>query len=232
LIPSTLAAVVAFLLLLAPGIVWELQRARFQPAVKETALIEASRIVLASMTASLVAAVPLLPFLWVPLYEMARDADAGLLASPVAAVPYMGGAVTHSLMACGLVLAFCAFKWPGKAPIVSMRVWHLALEKWRPTGSLNPNLVVELLDGTIWRGSLLSFDAGPEDNQRCLALGQPLTRRRPEESAFQSIHERRHAVILAETQIKSIQVSYPAMDQRPGVEATTPALPPQKGTDN
>lgn len=232
MIPSTLAAVVAFLLLLAPGIVWELQRARYLPSVKETALIEASRIVLASMTASLVAAVPLLPFLWVPLYEMALNADGDLSAAPAAVVPYMGGALAHSLMACGLVLVFCAFKWPGKAPMVSMPVWHLALEKWRPSGSLDPRLVVELLDGTVWRGALLAFDAGPEDNQRCIALGQPLTRRHVEEDGFKPIQERRHAVILAETQIKSIQVSYPAMAHRQDVATPAPAQSPQEVTSN
>lgn len=63
MIPDSTATLVAFLLLLAPGIIWELARAQHVPAVKETTLIEVCRVVLVSLVATTLAGITLL-WMW------------------------------------------------------------------------------------------------------------------------------------------------------------------------
>ncbi|WP_425432708.1 DUF6338 family protein [Georgenia soli] len=207
MIPSSVAAVVSFLLLLAPGIVWELQRARYVPAVKESALIEVSRVILASLLATGVSAGLLLAFVWLPLYRAARASSSDPLTSPVSAVPYVGAVLATSLLACGLTWIVAACKWPGKAPIRGVRVWHRAFVEWKPSDGPPPKLAVELLDGTVWHGTLQAFDSDPEDDQRGIALGSPLLRKRPN-GPLQERPEGWQVVVLPESQIKSIQVGY------------------------
>ena len=209
MITNNLAAVVSFLLLLAPGIVWELQRTRYVPATKESALIEVSRVVLASLIATGFSALLLLPWVWLPLYSAAQASGDDPFAFSVSAVPYVGAALATSVLACGLAMIVVAFKWPGKAPISGIRVWHQAFVKWRNADSDTPQLIVELLDGTVWRGQLRAFDADPEDEQRNIALGVPLKRKRHGEEKFQKRPDSWKIVILPEAQIKSIQVAYP-----------------------
>jgi hypothetical protein len=213
LIPDSLATFVSFLLLLAPGIVWQLQRARYRPTVKESALIEVSRVVLASLTATGAAALTL-AWIWLPLYRTAEERGSSALASPLAVVPYLGAVMATSLLACGLVLLVAKLKWPGKAPIGEGRIWSKALVDWRHEGAGPPYLIVELLDGTVWKGTILGFDSDPEDAQRNLALGLPLQRRQPGKTAFEAKGDQGRVVILPEAQIKTIQVVYP----RPEVE--------------
>ncbi|GAA3686683.1 hypothetical protein GCM10022203_21240 [Micrococcus yunnanensis] len=72
-----------------------------------------------------------------------------------------------------------------------------------------PYLIVEMDDGTIWRGALMAFDSDPEDSQRSIALGHPLQRKRVGEEEFSYRSKRWSVLVLPEGQIKSIQVAYP-----------------------
>lgn len=100
------------------------------------------------------------------------------------------------------------WRWPRKGPISGIRVWHRVLVTSKPPESDNPYLTIELLDGTVWKGRLRSFDSDPEDAHRGVALGQPLRRKRPGQD-FQAIHKDCEFLVLAESQIKSLQVAYP-----------------------
>ncbi|MCM3662533.1 DUF6338 family protein [Georgenia satyanarayanai] len=205
MVPDSLAALVSFLLLLAPGIFWQLQRARYRPAVKESTLIEVSRVVLTSLAATGLAAAILAGWVWMPLYRHVESfASSG---SPVTSVPYIAAVVATSLLACGLVLLASLVKWPGRAPINEGRIWSQALVDMRPAGARASYLTVELLDNTVWKGELIGFDSDPEDAQRSLAIGPPVRRKRPREE-FENLDDRWRVVILPESQIKSIQVVY------------------------
>lgn len=210
MIPDSTATFVAFLLLLAPGIVWELLRARHVPSVKETTLIEACRVVLASLVATALAAVSLL-WMWIPGYTaiVARsttDMDAQ--------VRFVGMAVVTAVLACGYVILASTLRWPGEPPIDGARVWHRAFVEWRnlptPDGSrhvpTSPHLIVELQDGTVWKGLYGANDSDPEDDHRNLALQQPLSRKRPDETGF--TRKGAGAVVLSEREIRSVQVEY------------------------
>lgn len=212
MIPDSAAALVSFLLLLAPGTVWQLRQARHEPAVKETALVEASRVVIASLVATGIAAVLLLPAVWLPLYRRASSAGPRLFDSATSALPYLAGVAATSVLACALALAGAYARWPKKPPINPGRQWNHVFVTMRPKGAAPPYLTVELLDGTVWRGELVSFDTDPEDDQRGISLGPPLRRKRPEADRFEvnSAPGVWRVVILAETQIKSIQAQYPS----------------------
>lgn len=216
MIPDSLAAFVSFLLLLAPGITWQLQQARHEPAVKETTLVEISRVVIASLLATGTAALVLLPWLWLPLYRRI-ETDAFPLDRPAAIAPYVAAVAATALLACGLTLILAAFRWPRRAPINRGRQWNHVFVTMKPAGSATPYLTVELLDDTVWKGELVGFDTDPEDDQRGLTLGPPLRRKRPG-APFQSKSpdaDPWRVVVLPESQIKSIQVQYPPQAATP-----------------
>lgn len=206
MVPDSLATLVAFLLLLAPGIFWQLQRARYRPTVKESTLIEVSRVVLTSLAATGVAAAILAWWVWMPLYRHVESL--GSSGSPVTSVPYVAAAVATSLLACGLVLLAALVKWPGRAPINEGRIWSQAFVDMRPADARASFLTVELVDNTVWKGELIGFDSDPEDAQRSLAIGPPVRRKRPAGTEFENLDDRWRMVILPESQIKSIQVIY------------------------
>ncbi|WP_042752926.1 DUF6338 family protein, partial [Streptococcus anginosus] len=72
MIPNSIAAVVSFLLLIAPGFVWEWRRARYVPGTKESSLTEVSRVVVVSLVATAISAALLLRWVWIPLYFAAQ----------------------------------------------------------------------------------------------------------------------------------------------------------------
>ena len=206
MVPDSLAALVSFLLLLAPGIVWQLQRARYRPAVKESALIEVSRVVLASLAATGAAAAMLAWWVWMPLYRHAEAS--GSSSSPVTSVPYIAAVVATSLLACGLVLFVSLLKWPGRPPINEGRIWSQAFIDLRPVDAKVTYLTVELLDKTVWKGEMLGFDSDPEDSHRSLLIGPPVRRKREGGTEFDHLDDPWRMVILPESQIKSIQVHH------------------------
>lgn len=130
------------------------------------------------------------------------------------------GFILTSASACGAALLFAYFKWrKSDAPISAGSVWHDAFKEWVPRGDV-PYLTVEMLNGTVWRGRLASFDQDPEDDQRTLALAGPLKRKKPtaprhqlffkpaQKPAFVDQDASDRFVLLSELQILSIKVEY------------------------
>lgn len=167
----------------------------------------------------------MLPLAWIPLYQALDDGEGDPLSSLQTSVPFFGAAFATCGTACGLVLIAAAWRWRNReAPISQVRVWHRAFVSWKPPENDKPYLTVELKNGTVWRGSLLAFDSDPEDDQRTIALGTPLFRRRPlpyervafttrgskDRNIFKPVVGQYEVVILAEGDIRSIQVAYPS----------------------
>ncbi len=174
------------------------------PSVKETVLLEASRVVLASLAATGVAAV-LLFWVWLPLYRRLQAFEPTTVAE---SLPYLGAVVATSSLACALALGLSLWRFPRTAPIEPGRLWNRAFIRWVPEGGSDPYLIVELLDGTTWKGTFQGLDADPEDSQRNIALGGRLRRRKPNETKFSKISETGRVALLLEPQIRSIQVLY------------------------
>ncbi|MEU4364367.1 DUF6338 family protein [Promicromonospora sp. NPDC023987] len=206
--PSSVGTFISFLLLLAPGALWQLIRARYKPSVKETTLSELARVVLISLLATTAASLVLLFPVWLPLFRHADSISLGTPNSMASVLPYLAGVVATSATACGLVLIVTAHIWPEKPPISEGRVWSQAFVESKPDDADSPFLTVELLDGTIWRGELATFDADPEDANRNLALTSPLRRKRPGEQFKNKDGRGSRLVLLPEVQVKSIQVEY------------------------
>jgi hypothetical protein len=209
LIPDSVAALVSFLLLLAPGILWNQRRARFAPSVKETALVEVSSVVLASLSATGIAGAVLLWPVWLPLFRRFTDTHRQPAGGNAEMLPYVGAVILTSALACALSYGVARARWRGRGPIQPGRVWNVLFVAHRPPGSGVPFLIVETMDGTTWRGCLEAFDTDPEDDDRGLALAGPLARKKPGATTFEPKGDAGRYVILTESQIKSIQVTYP-----------------------
>lgn len=192
--------------------------------MKESTLVESSRVILASLVATSIAGAVMLPLAWIPLYQSLDEGAGDPSSSLQTSVPFFAAALATSSTACGLVLIAAALRWRNReAPISQVRVWHRAFVSWKPPENAKPYLSVELKNGTVWRGSLLAFDSDPEDDQRTIALGPPLFRRRPvphehaafstpdstDSNIFKPVVGQYEVVILAEGDIRSIQVAYP-----------------------
>lgn len=181
--------------------------------MKETALIEACRVVLASVVATALAAITL--WLLLPGY---RTLVAQSTANTDAHVQFVGVALITAGLACGYVLLASVLRWPGKPPIDSARVWHRAFAQWpsvcreKKRARASALLIVELLDGTVWKGVFGAADSDPEDSHRNLALQQPLSRKRPGEQGF--IKKDVGAVLLPEREIRSVQAKYLVSPER------------------
>lgn len=208
MIPSSASTLVAFLLFLAPGALWHLRRERFVPTVKQTALLEGARIVLASVCSTCASAL-ILAWWWWPVYV--RLADRGpkdgkyLLAD---LMPFYLAAIATALLACGLVFSLSLLVWRGKPKIDPGRVWNQlfsALVIEQPMRKhVKIHLTVRMNDGTIWAGGYFGHDVDPEDNHRCLALKGALWTVTPEGHSA----SREGIVVLAEANIASIRVQY------------------------
>lgn len=199
--------------------VWELQRTRFEPAVKESVLVELSRVILASLVFTCVTVAVGISILWVPLL---RDMIAqGLVVSDLPQETLGFFAVVTSGLSCGAAYGSARWHWKGKpAAVAAGRVWHQAFGDWAPDNGVDPYLTVEMLNGTVWRGFFAAFDQDPEDTQRILALKAPLKRKRPAPEASRSLLRRPHIpgfidqpaseqfALLPEVQIVSIKVEY------------------------
>jgi hypothetical protein len=173
---SSLAALVGFLLLSAPGLVYEAVRERCRPAIEHTPLREASRITLASIVFTGLAAA---------ILAVIR------LVSPAGTFPSPGKWITsptypsnHWLLATwtvliGVVLACC---------LAALGAWllHHGAAKMRPQPVLwlttravrpKPDLIMvqaKLSSGNIYSGRLAGIDYVGEPETRMIALESPL----------------------------------------------------------
>lgn len=173
MIPDSIGAVVAFLLLIAPGFVWDRCAARYAPEAKETPLREIAQIALASLAASGISAAAL-AWVWIPVLRAGEDVITLLLAS-----------VATSLLACGITLLFAKWRLPGTGQMSANSVLYQAFETWADHEHNNGIFVVASLnDGTVWRGRYGAVDTGAEDLQPLIALRDPLSRRKLGEEDF------------------------------------------------
>ncbi len=113
------------------------------------------------------------------------------------------------VISCGAVYASSFWRWRRvPASFETGDIWVKTLVALAPT---TPFLMVELEDGTVWRGRLWGFDSDPGDDHRFLSLATPLSRKRASSERFTPRTDQA-AVLLPESRIVSIQVRYPNPD--------------------
>lgn len=189
--------------------------------MKETALIEIARFTLVSLLATSAAMAVTAADLWLPIYREAQESGVDPLDSSVSSVPVVIAAVITAAIACFGTFVVALIKWGTQEQIEGIRVWHRYFVNRRPHPKIDPVLTVELMEETVWKGPLLSFDSDPEDSQRWLSLQQPMKRKRKGEGNFTRVAT--EFVLLPESQIKSIQLAYPPLDQERAPGEAKPA---------
>lgn len=208
MIPSSVGAVVGFLLLVAPGVAWELFSGRFRSAVKESALTELSRIALASIVATSLSGL-VLRDQWFDLVlsDEALAAPEGTLSRNLLTMSFL-----TALVAFGLVLAvwlLCwLFTWRKAGRVRRGRTWRQVFDSVKPAKTERPVAAVELMDGSVWGGIVQMFDDDPEDSGRWIALKGPLRRKRAG-SNYSPVDDRWKYVLVPESDIRTIRVAYP-----------------------
>lgn len=203
MIPSSAGTAIAFLLLLAPGAIWQWWKSRYRSSAKETVLTETVRSVLISILASVAAALVIGFWVWVPIYDRIDPELFEAKSSTLLTLDIIIASFINSIVACGISLGVAALIWHGRSTVTTMTVWTRAFSSYKSS----PHLIVELTDGTTWHGKYISHDLDIESGSRDLQLGRRLKRRKPGENSF-STNTNTEFVLLKDDLIKSIQVIY------------------------
>lgn len=216
MIPDSIGAVVAFLLLIAPGYVWDRQACRFTPEQRTTALREAAHIVFSSLIPSTLAGLALLP-VW-------------LLLPTTAVSPLLLLAV--GLLTCAVACAIsfgwsCLHFWPERA-LVGQISRGSALFKalvGSPRRSDITQVVITAVmdDGTLWRGVHGAHDVDPEETPRMLFLTPPVLRREAGRKKIVKLKSNEYVVLPLE-RVRSLQLTY-LMDPKAAAPDTSPVAP-------
>lgn len=218
MLPESIGAVIAFLLLIAPGYIWDRQSARHEPELRTTTLREAATIVFSSIIPSTIAGTALLP-LWLSLPR-----------TDTPPLPMLAVGLATSALACVLTYGWAWLRFRSRrasgGEITRGSTLFKALVAL-PRGKERISEVVvtaRLQDGTLWRGVHASHDVGPDESAPMLLLQPPLVRRDP--GATELVRYQAHEyVVLPLEGISSLQLTYltgatpPASGPRPSMPA-------------
>jgi hypothetical protein len=222
-IPATWVSVVLFLLLIAPGLLYDQLAQRRRVAPTESGFREASRVILASLIFSAIG---------LSVVAIARAVLPSLLPDPTALLSNQRTYVAahYRLVAAALVLevgvavglAWVVSVWLARrhgAPLRHESAWTRVLRKSTPAGR-RPYVRVRLQNGTVYMGAVAHATADLELDERELVLAPPLFSNtetgelRPTEPEWQRI-------VLQGSQIESLAVRY----EPSGGAARPPASP-------
>jgi len=210
--PASAGAVIAFLLLVAPGVAFELTRKRRRPDRADSTFVEVARILLAGTCISLIS---------LSLLAIAGLAGDGLFVAVGRAIRhpavYSAGHPERLLLtaAAYLVVAVTAAVLAGDAhgygrrqsQIVPVSAWFLMLDQYTPSGT-DVHVSVQMLDGTVYIGPKTTFTPDQALGDRELVLRSPLHSRAPGAQKALPLGDDWHRLILPAPQISSIAVSY------------------------
>jgi len=213
-IPQGTASVVVFLLLIAPGLLFDLLADRRRPTAKESAFREAGRVVLASIAFGAIA--------WAVVWGLALAFDTTFVnpaklasAGDDAFVRRHQGPLVLTLL---VQTAFaCAFAWgvdewlrhragDARAQLAPRSAWLRTFRDRVPSGTV-PYVLVRLHGGVRFQGSVWSYSADLESESRELVLAPPLLVAKSGEGlqALPAVYER---LIIAGDQIEWMAVKY------------------------
>ncbi len=174
---SSLAALVGFLLLSAPGLVYEAVREKCRPAIEQTPLREAGRVTLASTVFTGFAAL-LLTFGRLIFPSSVPDPGRWIASEAYRTAHWLPAAV---LVTIGVLLA-CIFAaltswllYHGAARMLPEPVMWLAVRKVQPQPS-KVSITVRLTSGDSYSGFLRGIDYGGDTDMRMVAIDAPLYR--------------------------------------------------------
>lgn len=222
MIPQTVLALVGFLFLVAPGLVFEIRRERRRPTLEETAFREASRTALASLFFTVVA-VSILAAIRARWPWLMPDAGRWLR-DPKTYVPdhyrlVAGFFLAELVLACALALGF--EKVLGRKQQATIRlvpVWYVVFRRELPTDkkkSFQPFARVRLTDDTEYSGFVASAVYDDDVAKRELALEPPMFRRIPGGLKAHPLSGDWKRIVIRGTEIRDLWVMYREVDRPP-----------------
>ncbi len=233
MVPATAIAVVVFVLIVAPGITFELLRQTRRPAFDQTALEELARVVLASIvllsSAAAILALASLVFTDVVLDVAVFAARGpswywrehpGLVISTVV--------LEISLAATLAILCHRSLNrpdnrgWAAKAArgveaflrhesghqVERFGLWRTLLRDSRPTGA-DTQVTLLKTDGALITGLVGGYDTTGSSGQRDIALSQPIQVYRSGWSAPQDVPSEWKYLIVSGAEISELFVTWP-----------------------
>lgn len=204
-----------FLLLVAPGLVYDLRVRRFRVPWKESSFTEVSRVALSSLAFSAVgAALAVVAWRLVPALRFDYERFALEEAFRVTHTPNLVILVVGStLVACGAAWLYAdreqrrGSKNKIQTPdLTSDPPWLTAFRTMAPAGN-TPYVKVQLVDGTSWLGWVANYTAQYEDS-RGLILAGPLAYRSGKDAVSKDLPRQWSRVVIEANQISSIAVQY------------------------
>ena len=227
MVPSTWLSVLFFFLLVAPGALFLLLSRQRRTAIADSAFLEISRIVLASLAFSGVAFLVL---------AVVRQARPDWLPQPRmllgnASMAYFRdryGLVLWTLV-IGAGLA-CLFAWAwhrnlaisqGGATIRHDSAWTQVLKRDRPAGQ-DAYVRVRLDDGFVYSGVVADFSSDLATDGRELVLTQPLQSGRVGDPELKPVPWRYKWVVIPGDSIKVMSVEFRPIVEQDFQQAATP----------
>jgi hypothetical protein len=219
--PSSVGAIVVFLLVVTPGAGFELLWHRTRPRRSESTFIEVSRVLLTGVVfsgaaiATLMAARVVADGAAVDIVAFVREGTgyverhAALILRSLAAVPILGllyGIAAHDLLTP-----------PAMRAIADESGWHTAFSRMAGSGS-RAYLSVQLKDGMTLTGFSAGYSTDPDPAKRDLLLGAPLAIRSPGRQVATPLEDSWQILLVPGSEVSTIAVTY--------VGTTTPTPEP------
>lgn len=214
MIPETIGALLAFLGLVAPGLVFQLAREKSRSTLTETSFREASRVALASLgisgtSTALLALVRAVHPNWMPdPGSWLTDGDA-YFASHYRLV--LRALLLEVVLACALAagIAWCIARSDKSPGEVSKRsVWFTVLRTNRPKGKV-PWVNLHLKSGGDYWGFVGHYTSDmPQVDREISLIGPDLQYRAPGARTIKKLDANWETVVIAASEIEYMKVNY------------------------
>lgn len=211
MVPLTASAVAVFMLLVSPGLVFELLWQRSRPRRDESTFVEISRVLLAGLvfsglaTLAMVVIGALIPGAAADLPALVAD-GAGYVARHPGLT--LGTLVTVVIVAMCLAIAVHDLLTPRNVrSIVQETVWHTAFSRLAGPGS-RVFLSVQMKDGSTITGYSAGYSTEPDPAKRDLLLTAPLAIRLSEQKDATPLDDAWQSMVLPGAEIRNIAASY------------------------
>lgn len=213
MIPDTIGALLAFLGLVAPGLLYQMRRETRRAAIADTAFREASRVALTSLVFTVAG---------FGVLSIVRAARSGWVADPTAwlrqghayfvdhyrlvlqtAVIEVGCACLLAVIADAVVRRVV----PGQGEVSKTSVWFQVLRADRPAGKV-PWLHVHLKTGADYWGFVGYYSAEMAQLDREISLKGPDLQHRATATAEKKRLDDWDAVVISASEIEYLRVQY------------------------
>ena len=212
MVPTTWLTLASFLLLVAPGILFDLLAALRTPGRTESTFREISRVVLASFGFSALglAVVAFVRAFWPEAMPDPRRLI--LEGNKYIAYHYallIGAFALDAVVALGTVYLIHLRLRPKDAPSLRAEsVWSAVFRRGRPSHAYVPYARVRTSDGYVYQGFVGEFTADLDQEQRELVLHPPLGSKRATDSSMSAVPVEWQRIILPASNIASITIQY------------------------